>query len=354
MSRFRYGPRLAIAIAGLAVLVSACGSADTESSSDAPAAPAAGRAESQAGDAGGAENAREAEPQATSAPKDQSTGQVERVDAVPTDRAIVYTADMTVRVKDVVSSADKAKQIVVSAGGYLAQEKSDAYEGGSASSTLVFKVPPTGYSGVVGRLGKELGKQESIQQSTQDVTEEVADVESRLKSSQSALESLRTLLKQAKTIGQVLEVEREISNREAELESLQARQKKLASLTSMATLTLNLIGPAAEVPAPPEEEPGGFLGGLAAGWKAFVTALKVALTVLGALLPWLLVIVPVWLVLYWALRRRGRNRPVPPGPARGPLPHPGPPPSGDQGPDAPDQAGTGDPAQAGTGPRVSP
>ncbi|GIH90740.1 DUF4349 domain-containing protein [Planobispora siamensis] len=351
MSRFRYGPRLAIAIAGLAVLVSACGSADTQNSSDAPAAPAAGEFDSQGGDAGGAENAA---PQATSAPKrEESTGQVERVEAVPTDRAIVYTANMTVRVTDVVSSADKAKQIVVSAGGYLAQEKSDAYEGGSASSTLVFKVPPTGYSGVVGRLGKELGKQESIQQSTEDVTEEVADVESRLKSAQSALDSLRTLLKQAKTIGQVLEVEREIANREAELESLQARQKKLASLTSMATLTLNLIGPAAEVPAPPEEEPGGFLGGLAAGWKAFVTALKVALTVLGALLPWLLVIVPVWLALYWVLRRRGRNRQVPPGPARGPLPHPGPPPPGGQDPDAPGQAGTGEPAQpSAAGPRV--
>ena len=54
---------------------------------------------------------------------------------------------------------------------------------------------------------------------------QVADVDSRLKSAQAALDSLRTLLKKADTIGQVLQVEREISDREADLESLQASRR---------------------------------------------------------------------------------------------------------------------------------
>ena len=147
-----------------------------------------------------------------------------------------------------------------------------------------------------------------MQQNTEDVTEQVADVESRLKSAKAALDSLRTLLKRADTIGQVLEVEREVSNRESELESLQARQKSLASQTSMATLTLNLVGPATVIPEV-EEEPSGFLGGLKTGWSGFVTAVKIALTLLGVLLPWLLVIVPVWLLVAFVLRRNRRNAP---------------------------------------------
>ncbi|MBG0830848.1 DUF4349 domain-containing protein [Planomonospora sp. ID67723] len=354
MNRFRYGPRLAVPLMCMVVLASACGGSERSADSEA-AAPAAPAATSQ-GDAA-PRAADGAESGAGDAPGSAKAGQAERVQAVPTDRAIVYTAQMTVRVKDVVAASDKAKQIVTAAGGYLAQERSDAFDGGEASSTMVFKIPPAGYSGILGRLGKELGKRESVQQNTEDVTEEVADVESRLKSSRSALESLRALLKRADTIGQVLEVEREIGNREAELESLQARQKKLASLTSMATLTLNIAGPVAEVPQPPEEEPGGFLSGLKAGWEAFVTALRIGLTVLGALLPWLLVIAPVWLGIHFLLRRGRRSRPAPPGPPPGGPSSfgPTPPPSEGTAAAEPDEEDAGRPVQgAGAGPRATP
>ncbi|MBG0818084.1 DUF4349 domain-containing protein [Planomonospora sp. ID82291] len=342
MTRFRYGPRLVVPLAVLALFASACGASEKSGMSDA-AAPAAVSAQGDGSGGAGFDRAESAE-----APSSGESGgerrQTEQVKAVPTERAIVYTAQMTVRAEDVAASAEAAKRIVSSTGGYLSQEKSDAFGGGEASSTLVFKIPPANYPAVVDRFGKELGKRESVQQNTEDVTEEVADVESRLKSAQSALDSLRALLKRADTIGQVLEVEREISNREAELESLQARQKKLASLTGMATLTLNLIGPVAEAPEPPEEGPGGFLSGLAAGWKAFVTAVKVGLTVLGALLPWLLVIVPVWLAIALVLRRSRRRRPGPPAPS-GPL-HPGPMPSGP----LPSGPGSADTPPASSGP----
>ncbi|MGW2198917.1 DUF4349 domain-containing protein [Streptosporangium sp. NPDC001682] len=111
-------------------------------------------------------------------------------------------------------------------------------------------------------------------------------------------------MKRANTIGEVLKVEREVSNRESELESLQARQKTLASQTSAATLTLNLVGPAAVVQKKEDDEPAGFLGGLRTGWKAFVVAVKHGLTLLGVLLPWLIVIVPAWLLTAFLLRRR--------------------------------------------------
>ncbi|MEV0420569.1 DUF4349 domain-containing protein [Streptosporangium canum] len=298
MSRFRYGRRLAVPLAGLALLVSACGGTGGFATSDSAPAPAADmRTKSQAGGADAGESAARPE---------KPRARTEQVKVVPQDRAIIYTAEMTVRAKDVTGAADRARQIVTAAGGHLAMEKSDAYSGGEGSAMLVFKIPPGGYPGVLERLGKELGTRESLQQNTEDVTEQVADVESRLRSAKSALDSLRALLKKADTIGEVLDVEREISGRESDLEALQARQKSLASQTSLATLTLNLVGPATVIPEE-EDEPSGFLGGLRSGWEGFVTALKIGLTVLGVLLPWLIVIVPLWLLVAFLLRRSRRN-----------------------------------------------
>ncbi|WP_433362080.1 DUF4349 domain-containing protein [Streptosporangium sp. CA-115845] len=317
MSRFRYGPRLAVFLTGLTLLVSACGG-DIQSTSGA-AAPAL---DSEQGVYASQAPANEA-PAPQTGDASAASG-ADKVKVIPQNRAIIYTAEMRIKARDVTAAADSARRIVTGVGGYLAMEKSDAYSGGEDSAMLVFKIPPGNYPGTLDRLGRELGTRESLQQNTEDVTEEVADVESRLKSAKAALDSLRTLLKKANTIGEVLKVEREVSNRESELESLQARQKTLASQTSMATLTLNLIGPAKVIKKKEKkkEEPAGFLGGLKAGWNAFVVAVRLGLTLLGVLLPWLIVIVPAWLLTAFLLRRRRKgDRSLTPGPGN-PEPDP--------------------------------
>jgi hypothetical protein len=235
------------------------------------------------------------------------------VEVVQQERKVIYTASMTVRAQDVPAAAQQAKQVVIAAGGHLAKEESTSAERTRASALLEFKIPPARYPEVLGSLGKDLGRQLRLEQGTQDVTLQVADVDSRLKSAQQALDSLRTLLKKADTIGQVLQVEREIAGREADLESLQAQQKELAAQVGLATLTLRLVGPTAEVPDS-SEEPAGFLGGLKSGWDSLVAFLKVLLTVLGTVLPWLIVVAPVTVLAIVLLRRR-RPRPRPAAPA---------------------------------------
>ncbi|MEV2272219.1 DUF4349 domain-containing protein [Nonomuraea africana] len=295
MSRFRYG--IALTAAGAALLLSACGGGERAASApqavSAAAAPSPARESAETGAGTG-------EP-----------GQAAQVKIAPEQRSVIYVSRLTVRAKDVTKAADQAKQLVTGAGGYLASEESDASGGGEGSSTLVFKIPPAAYPQVLDKLGKQLGQRVSLQQNTTDVTEEVADVASRLKSAEQALAAMRALLSKADTVGQVIEVEREIAAREAELESLQARQKALASQVAMATLTLRLIGPVAEV-AEPSDEPAGFLGGLKAGWSALVGFVKVALTVIGVLLPWLVVIVPLAVGILVLVRRSNARRPAPP------------------------------------------
>ncbi|RCG30525.1 DUF4349 domain-containing protein [Sphaerisporangium album] len=308
MSRLRCRSALLASLAGAIVLLAGCGgggvvatSADNAGGgSQAARAPMPAEVKEYAGAAESASSGGVA-PQASAG----TAGTGAPVKIAEPVRSIVYTGDLTVRATNVTTAADKAKQIVGAAGGRLDNEESTSY-GSEGGATLVFKLPPGQYQAVLGRLGKELGRREALRQATEDVTEQVADVDSRLKSARSSLDQLRSLLSKAKTIGEVLSVEREISAREADLESLQARQKTLAARTAEATLTLRLVGPAAVVQEP-DDDPPGFLSGLKDGWNALVTTVKVALTVLGALLPWLVVLAVVWAAVA-ALRRRARRR----------------------------------------------
>ncbi|MEV3978837.1 DUF4349 domain-containing protein [Nonomuraea sp. NPDC049758] len=307
--------RLGIALSACATLLLAgCGGGSVEmTSGGSPALASQGMAAPEARDL--------AAPKKQAAPQDgDSAVSGVKLAQRQLDRQVIYTGSMTVRAKQVTSAAQQAKQLVTAAGGYLSKEEAESAGDTEDSALLEFKIPPTRYADVTARLGKELGKQLSMTQGTQDVTLQVADVESRLKSAQKSLESLRTLLKKAGTIGQVLEVEREINSREADLEALQAQQKELATQVAMATLTLRLVGPVTVV-EDPAEEPAGFLGGLKTGWEALVSFTKTALTVVGALLPWLLVLAPLVAVAVFLVRRNRARRPAPPA-APEPEPEP--------------------------------
>ncbi len=101
-------------------------------------------------------------------------------------------------------------------------------------------------------------------------------------------------------------IEGELSTRESTLESMQAQLKSLDDQVALATLTVTLTAPGAPTPArKPVSADTGFLAGLGHGWHAFVAALVVALTVLGALLPFavLLAAVGIPVALIWRRRR---------------------------------------------------
>lgn len=301
MTRLRYG------IAALAAIIIAATGCTDPDGTQAERAAVAPEPEVVAMDGAAGERARDG-----SAARAHPT----LVAIPPAEQALVYQARLTVRVGNVDTAAERAKDIVTGAGGYVAQEERDTADR-SDRAVLTLKVPPQRYPEVLSRLGG-LGRRESLHQSTEDVTEEVADVDSRVKSARSAIDRLRTLLTRANKIGEVLEIEREISNRQAELESLLARQKALAARTSMATITLTLLGEGKGDDPGAGERPPGFLAGLQNGWRALVFAAQVALTALGAVLPWAVVAAVAWLAVRPLLRRarRGTAPPAEKGPER--------------------------------------
>jgi hypothetical protein len=145
--------------------------------------------------------------------------------------------------------------------------------------------------------------------SSQDLTSRYVDAQSRLKTMSASVERVRALMSQAKDLGQVVALEREMSRREADLESLESQLDALKNSVERSRLTVSL-STAGNEPVTDNA----FLAGLRSGWDAFTASASGLFKAVGALLPFVLFLsllaAPLW--SWW--RRRAQQPPVVPTP----------------------------------------
>jgi Domain of unknown function (DUF4349) len=290
---------VALALAGLTlVFVAACASTNSgDSSTNSGGAAPAAVAPEGAGDLG------------SKAGTEQSTtsGNGQSGQAPELGRAIVYNGQITVRVDDVEAAAQRVRAMATGAGGFVGSEKSSS--GGSrAQSYITIRVPAEKFDATLSDAAK-LGKELDRSVNAEDVTAAVVDLDARIKAQQASVDSVRRMFTQAKQLSEVVQLEQELTRRQAELDALLAKQRRLDDLVKLSTITVNLVGPDTPYVEPKHEDPS-FLGGLRSGWDAFGMILKIVSAVLGFLLPFgiaaAVVLVPSW----WWLRRRRRPGPV--------------------------------------------
>jgi len=315
----------AAAVAAVALGLAGCAGASSSSgamSSDPLAAASASAAAPEAGgsvDATGVTSAADA----YSAPL-SATG----------DRSIVVRADTTVRVDDVNAATAKLGTIAVGHHATIATQATtngttpvpidtQSSDGGKtvcgqsgctsgyASSVTTLRLDNSGVDALLHDVAG-LGAVEASSRTSDDVTAEVADVAARVSNARASLARVRALMTRATNVAEVVALEGELSKREADLEALEARQRTLADQSAQATVTVTLLSTAAPVTT---VDGTGFLAGLRQGWNAFTSAMVAGLTVLGALVPFLVVLIPLALLARWYWRRR---RPVPTSTLAGP------------------------------------
>lgn len=236
---------------------------------------------------------------------------------VPGGQSVIFTATLSLRATDIQDTVAKATQLAQAAGGYVSGEHASMTRSRHVRPmvSIQFKVPAAGFQSTLGALSA-LGIKRSETQQAQDVTGTVADVNSRVTSAEAAIAQLRKLLSHAGTVGGLLTVQEQINQEEASLEALQSQQRALARETSYATISMTVTGP----PPPPSHHkthPGvaGFLGGLAAGWRALRVVVAALLTLAGAVLPFA---IPLGLAALAAVATRrwlGRRRSASASPA---------------------------------------
>ena len=235
---------------------------------------------------------------------------------LPPSQSIIYTANLTVRAKDVTTAASLATNAVMGVGGYVAGEQvviPPSGTPGTAQVNLTLKIPVARYPAMLTSL-KALGRPIMFSQHATDVTQEVVDVNSRVTSAQAAITQLRTLLSRAGTVGDLLAVQDQINSQEANLEALLAQQRALAHETSYATVSMLILGPHQLVVHHKKGKRHGFVAGLAAGWHALGAAVTALLTAIGAALPFVVIVALAGVIVVGSRRRNSRRRPSAPPP----------------------------------------
>jgi hypothetical protein len=283
------------------------------SSSTASSSEAAGQA------AAASQPARAAAPSAAAIGGSGGQGGTGTTARLAPASSIIYTAQLTVRARDVSSAAAQAAQIAGGAGGYVSSETVTVNPDhpSEATASVQLKIPVAAYSATLGQLGHRLGSQLALQQQAQDVTQRVADVNSQVASDQAAIAQLRALLSHAGSVGDLLSVQNQINSEESNLESMQAQQRALSHETSYATVTLTILGPKAKPVLHRPKAPPTLAGGFGAGWHALRVAVSWTLAFLGAIAPFAVVLAVAGYVVYrgrrWLNRRRPTAGPASPG-----------------------------------------
>jgi uncharacterized lipoprotein YmbA len=233
-------------------------------------------------------------------PSDADAG----VDQAVTERQVVITGNVTITADEPLTASREAVRIVEAAGGRVdgrtEYAPSDTDRG---SAQLTLRIPADKLTSVLESL-KKLGTADEVSLSTSDVTVQTQDLDARISSLRASIERLNGLIAQATSIEDLITLEHEISNRQAELESLEAQQRYLADQVAMSTISLYLRSDAEAPPADPDS----FWDGLGAGWGAFVAFWAGLLVVLGVLLPWLITFGLIALIIILIVRRRRRRR----------------------------------------------
>ncbi|MET7477673.1 DUF4349 domain-containing protein [Streptomyces sp. NPDC005648] len=214
---------------------------------------------------------------------------------------IIRTASLTVQVKDVPKALDEARTTAENAGGYVGDETTTRDAKGRERTRVVLRVPVDKYDQVLADL-QGAGKLLDRTAKAEDVTGQVVDVDSRVKSQRVSVARVRELMDRATKLSDVVELEGELSNREADLEALLAQQAALKDRTSLATITLSLSETPVAKTAGHEET--GFVDALAGGWHAFLTMLRWLAVAFGAVLPF--AAVAALLALAWLRLARPR------------------------------------------------
>ena len=247
-----------------------------------------------AGCAGGDTMSQDTRPEVRAVP-------VEDVVAQESSREIIRIADMVLRVDSVQEAIDRIDSITAQAGGRIASEEVVS-TGDARYGTITARVPAERLDSVITAVG-DLGQVLSLSVVAEDVTAQGADLDARIEALEVSIARLRQLLATAETTQDLIDIESELTARQAELDSLVAQRAVLSDQVAQSTLTVS-ISPSSESPT---WTPPGFVSGLESGWNALRTVTATLVTLAGFLLPFVgalsVIAVPI-IVLVVLVRRR--------------------------------------------------
>ena len=151
-------------------------------------------------------------------------------------RIIIRTVNISIVVDDIQDAIDRIARMADQSGGWMVSSDHSLKHAGSVS----VRVPATDLDSIVETLRALATDVKSEVSSSQDVTDEYFDLQSRLKNQRATESALIRLLDRAENVQHALEVQRELTNIQENIERILGRVKLLEETSAYSLITVHL------------------------------------------------------------------------------------------------------------------
>lgn len=167
----------------------------------------------------------------------QETGNAKSTTApnIEWDKKIIRTAVLNAEVKDFHSYYTGLREKIKTLGGYIAEENQSSSDY-KIENTIVIKVPVDQFDNAITHIATGAIKINEKRVSSQDVTGEVVDTRSRIEAKRQVKDRYMELLRQAKNMEEIIQVEKEIQGVQEQIEQGSGRVSYLSHSSSYSTI----------------------------------------------------------------------------------------------------------------------
>ena len=169
----------------------------------------------------------------------EESAQNTNISTQPTNRIIVRNADMSVESNDPAATIAAISDLAVRRGGWVVN--SSTIEEGSYYY-ITIRIPAESLDAVIEQISTDVEKVLSSQSDSTDFTEEYIDLGARRSTVQETVEALTQLLKNENydSVQELLEVQREITNWQSELERIDGRLAFISESAAFSRLSISV------------------------------------------------------------------------------------------------------------------
>jgi hypothetical protein len=214
---------------------------------------------------------------------------------VTEDRMIVRTGDMSLVVEDVMQARDDITRLADRFDGYVVSSRISG-EKDEMRGWISIRIPDEKFEQALAELRELAVRVKSESTDSQDVTEEYTDLQARLNNAEATEKQYLALLEKATDVQDILSIYDSLSRVRQEIEQIKGQMQYLERTASMGLISVRLEPEATAV------------------WNA-MAVLKSALRgivvfgqVLGTIVIWLIIFIPVWGtvlgILYWRRKKK--------------------------------------------------
>lgn len=153
------------------------------------------------------------------------------------NKKIIKNATLNFELKDYKTYSGALREKVRNIGGYIAQEE-QTQSSYKIENTVTIKVPVDKFDEAIGLLTANVEKLNEKRVTSQDVTGEYVDTRSRMEAKKQVRERYMDLLKQARNMQEILNVQSEINEIQVEIESSTSRMQYLGQAAAFSTIEM--------------------------------------------------------------------------------------------------------------------